>query len=58
MSICKYCTDRNTWDCEDCHPKNGCEFFKLDFDTLSKRQQKAIRNTLIAQERTSRTDWY
>ena len=58
MSVCNYCKYRNSWDCESCHPKNGCDDFHLDFETLSKKQQKAIRRTLIAQNSTSRDDWY
>lgn len=58
MSVCDYCKFRWSWDCESYHPKNGCDDFHLDFETLSKKQQKAIRRTLIAQERSSRDDWY
>jgi hypothetical protein len=50
MSVCDHCTARNSWDCEEYQPKNGCEDFHLDFNTLTDKQKKAIRRTLIAQE--------
>lgn len=58
MSVCDYCKFRNSWDCEYSHPKKGCDYFHLDFDTLSEKQKKAIRRALIAQEDNHRTDWY
>ena len=50
--VCDHCTQRHTWDCDDGlpYPKNGCDNFKLDFETLSKRQQKAIRRILSHKE--------
>ena len=52
MTVCEHCQNRNSWDCQDDYyrPKNGCEYFKLDFDTLTKKQQKAIRIILIHEE--------
>ena len=52
MTVCEHCQYRYTWDCQDDYyrPKNGCEYFKLDFDTLTKKQQKAIRKILINEE--------
>ena len=49
MSRCDYCKYRNTWDCEEWHLSNDCfcEEFKLDFDTLSDKQQKAIQKRLM-----------
>ena len=44
MGVYKHCEYRNSWDCEDgyCNCEN-CDQFKLDFDTLTKKQQKAIK---------------
>lgn len=50
MSVCEHCTARNSWDCEDYHPQKWCDSFKLDFDSLTKKQQKAIKRILIWQE--------
>ena len=47
MSVCEHCQYRYSWDCEDyVKPKNGCKQFKLDFDTLTWKQQNAIRRIL------------
>ena len=48
MAVCDHCRFRHSWDCEDgfAMPKKGCDSFELDFDTLTKRQQKAIRKIL------------
>lgn len=47
MAVYDHCVYRNSWDCEDgyCNCKN-CDRFKLDFDTLTKKQQKAIKRIL------------
>ena len=47
MGVYNHCKYRNSWDCEDgyCNCEN-CEDFKLDFDTLTKKQQKAIKRIL------------
>ena len=47
MSVYEHCAYRNSWDCGDgfCSCKN-CDSFKLDFDTLTKKQQKAIKRIL------------
>ena len=52
MTVCEHCKYRNSWDCQDDYyrRKNGCESFKLDFDTLTKKQQKAIRRILAHEE--------
>lgn len=52
MAVCNHCTYQYSWDCDDGlpYPKNGCEDFKLDFETLTKKQQKAIRRILSREE--------
>ena len=52
MTVCEHCQYRYSWDCQDDYyrPKNGCKSFKLDFDTLTKKQQKTIRKILINEE--------
>lgn len=47
IGIYNHCEYRNSWDCEDgyCNCKN-CGYFKLDFETLTKKQQKAIKRIL------------
>lgn len=52
MCVCDHCTSRHSWDCDDgCgYPKGGCEYFHLDFDTLSKKQQKTIKRILTQEE--------
>lgn len=34
VSKCDFCVSRNSWDCEDYRPPNGCENFVLDMGTL------------------------
>lgn len=47
-SICKYCTGRNQWECDDgWYPQKGCDSWCLDFDTLSKKQQEHLKNVLM-----------
>lgn len=43
-SKCKYCKYRHSWDCDDgwAYPKNGCENFELDKNTLNKNEKKAF----------------
>ena len=52
MTICEHCFYRNSWDCEDdwnrCITK--CDEFKLDWNTLSQKQQKAIQRILSREE--------
>ena len=59
--ICKYCRYRNSWDCEDgWNRRENCSEFVLDWDTLSKIRQEAIRNALIVLEtkaEKSGIDW-
>ena len=52
MSVYEHCEHRNSWDCDDgwCDCKN-CEHFKLDFDTLTERQKKAIKRILSHQDK-------
>lgn len=46
---CEHCEYRNSWDCEEWRvPEHHlCERFKLDFDTLTERQQKQIQRRLM-----------
>ena len=39
-SKCEHCKYRYSWECDDGlpYPKNGCDSFQLDEDTLSKEQ--------------------
>jgi hypothetical protein len=47
MSACDHCVSRNSWDCDDgWNRRRDCDSFKLDFDTLSDRQKKAIQYIL------------
>lgn len=48
MSLYEHCVYRNSWDCEDCLYCNckSCDSFKLDFETLTNKQQKAIKRIL------------
>ena len=43
-SKCEMCRFRYSWDCDDglAYPKNGCEYFKLDMDTLSDNQRDLL----------------
>ena len=52
MSVCEHCQYRHSWDCDDGlpYPKKGCDDFELDFGTLTKKQQRAIRKILAHQE--------
>lgn len=56
MGVYNHCEYRNSWDCEDgyCNCEN-CDRFKLDFDTLTKKQQKAIKRILSHEDDE---DWY
>ena len=47
MSVYNHCEYRNYFECEDgyCNCET-CNDFKLDFETLTKRQQKAIKRIL------------
>ena len=51
MRIYNHCEYRNSWDCEDgwCDCKN-CGHFKLDFDTLTEKQKKAVKRILSNQD--------
>lgn len=60
MSVCSHCKSRNGWECGDgwALPKDGCEYFSLDFDTLTPKQQKAIRRILSHENDRSYDDDY
>lgn len=51
IMVCEHCRYRHSWDCDDGlpYPPRGCDDFVLDFETLTKKQQKAIRR-ILAQE--------
>ncbi len=57
MAVCEHCRFRFSWDCDDGlpYPKKGCDSFELDFKTLSKKQQKAIRKILAHEN--EREEW-
>ena len=47
MSVCNYCVYRNSYDCADGYDRSeNCNSFKLDFETLSKKQKKKIKKIL------------
>lgn len=52
MAVCEHCVYRNSWECDDGYPypQKGCDNFTLDFSTLTKKQQKAIRKILAREE--------
>ena len=54
--VCEHCRYRHSWDCDDglAYPKGGCDNFRLDFDSLTDRQKKAIRRILAKEEKS---DW-
>lgn len=47
MGVYNHCIYRKSYDCADgyCNCEN-CDSFKLDFDTLTSEQQKAIKRIL------------
>ena len=59
MNRCDHCEYRNSWDCEDYKVSNNkaCDRFKLDFDSLSKRQQKAIQKMFMDND-SDNSYWY
>ena len=59
MSVCEHCTYRDSYDCRDGWglPKNGCDEFELEFSTLSKKQQKAIRRIFANEKERDDYDW-
>ena len=61
MSRCEHCSCRNSWDCEDGYYRvsdnNLCDNFKLDFDTLSRKQQRGIQKSLMSKEDPFIEDW-
>ena len=50
--VCDHCDYRHSWECDDGrpYPCKGRDDFKLDFETLTKKQQKAIRRILASEE--------
>ena len=46
---CDYCEYRCSWDCEDFKVSNDyiCERFRLDFDTLTEHEKKAVQRQLM-----------
>lgn len=51
MSLCEHCVCRGSWDCEDrYYYHDNCDEFKLDYDTLSKKQKKKIKKILSREE--------
>lgn len=52
MAVCEHCRFRYSWNCDDGlpYPAGGCENFELDFSTLTKKQQNAIRRILARQD--------
>lgn len=51
MGVYYHCEYRNSYDCMDgyCNCKD-CDHFKLDFETLTKKQKKAIKRILSHEE--------
>ena len=53
MSRCDYCRYKNSWDCEDGWDRvdnsKMCDDFVLEFNLLSKEQQKKIQKILMQQ---------
>ncbi len=54
MDRCEHCEYRNSWECGDgwnrCSNETLCENFKLDYDTLTEGQKRAIQRTLMRGE--------
>lgn len=48
---CDYCIYRNSWECEDWQVSDDyiCREFKLDYDTLNRKQQVAIQKRLMGE---------
>ena len=51
MNRCDYCRYKNSWDCEDGWDRvpndKICDDFVLEFNLLSKKQQKKIQKILM-----------
>lgn len=59
MSVYSHCKYRNSYDCADgyCNCEK-CDDFKLDSDTLTKKQQKTIKRILSHEDKErSDTEW-
>lgn len=52
MSLCEYCKNRFTWDCDDGlpYPMYGCESFELEFNILSRKKKYEIKRILLIEE--------
>ena len=52
---CEHCEWRDSWDCEDFWKSDStfCLLFKLDFDTLTAAQKKAIQKQLMGESHDS-----
>ena len=52
MSVYSHCKYRNSWECADgyCNCEK-CDDFKLDSDTLTKKQQKTIKKILSHEDK-------
>ena len=42
VSKCDFCRFRNSWDCEDYRPENGCEDFVLDMGSLTDDEKRMV----------------
>lgn len=49
MSRCDYCTQRFTWDCEDCRvsDNDSCDSFCLDWNTLSNDAKDRLQEWIM-----------
>gem|GEM_PF-4177012 len=54
MTKCDFCSYRNSYECEEYHPQNGCEDFSLDQNTLTEEEQRRFIIEGIIQDYKSR----
>ena len=59
MYKCDCCKYRNSYDCADGWglPKDGCEHFVLDYETLDDTQKKIVCDRLFEKEEQDDWDW-
>ena len=59
MQVCEHCEYRHSWDCDDglAYPKGGCDDFKLDYNSLTNKQKKAIKRVLKNEEFSDSQEW-
>lgn len=51
-NACYYCKYRNSWDCEDgWGRREGCEYFVVDGERLSRKQNRTIQKILEKENR-------